>query len=98
MVLPNEVRQVKKVLEICRKNNTPIVTRGAGTGLSGGAMPLKDSVVLGLSKLTKVISINPEEQTAVVQPGVRNLAISEAADEFGLYYACLLYTSDAADE
>ena len=55
--------------------------------ISGGAMPLKDSVVLGLSKLTKVISINPEEQTAVVQPGVRNLAISEAADEFGLYYA-----------
>ena len=87
VVLPNEVNQVKKVLEICRKNNTPIVTRGAGTGLSGGAMPLKDSVVLGLSKLTKVISINPEEQTAVVQPGVRNLAISEAADEFGLYYA-----------
>ena len=87
VVLPNEVRQVKKVLEICRKNNTPIVTRGAGTGLSGGAMPLKDGVVLGLSKLTKVISINPEEQTAVVQPGVRNLAISEAADEFGLYYA-----------
>ena len=77
VVLPNEVHQVKKVLEICRKNNTPIVTRGAGTGLSGGAMPLKDSVVLGLSKLTKVISINPEEQTAVVQPGVRNLAIAK---------------------
>ena len=87
VVLPNEIRQVKKVLEICRKNNTPIVTRGAGTGLSGGALPLKDSVVLGLSKLTKVISINTEEQTAVVQPGVRNLAISEAADKFGLYYA-----------
>ena len=87
VVLPNEVHQVKKVLEICRKNNTPIVTRGAGTGLSGGALPLKDSVVLGLSKLTKVISINTEEQTAVVQPGVRNLAISEAADKFGLYYA-----------
>ena len=87
VVLPNEVSQVKKVLEICRKNKTPIVTRGAGTGLSGGAMPLKDSVVLGLSKLTKVISINQEEQTAVVEPGVRNLAISEAADEFGLYYA-----------
>ncbi len=87
VVLPNEVSQVKKVLEICRKNKTPIVTRGAGTGLSGGAMPLKDSVVLGLSKLTKVISINQEAQTAVVEPGVRNLAISEAADEFGLYYA-----------
>ena len=87
VVLPNELSQVKKVLEICRKNNTPIVTRGAGTGLSGGAMPIKDSVVLGLSKLTKVISINPQEQTAIVEPGVRNLAISEAADEYGLYYA-----------
>jgi glycolate oxidase len=85
--LPNEVGQVKKVLEICRKNKTPIVTRGAGTGLSGGAMPIKDSVVLGLSKLTKVISINPEELTAVVEPGVRNLAISEAAEEYDLYYA-----------
>ena len=87
VVLPNEVGQVKKVLEICRKNKTPIVTRGAGTGLSGGAMPIKDSVVLGLSKLTKVISINPEELTAVVEPGVRNLAISEATDEYDLYYA-----------
>jgi len=87
VVLPNEVGQVKKVLEICRKNKTPIVTRGAGTGLSGGAMPIKGSVVLGLSKLTKVISINPEELTAVVEPGVRNLAISEAADEYDLYYA-----------
>ena len=87
VVLPNELSQVKKVLEICRKNNTPIVTRGAGTGLSGGAMPIKDSVVLGLSKLTKVISINPQEQTAIVEPGVRNLAISEAADDYGLYYA-----------
>jgi len=87
VVLPNKLSQVKKVLEICRKNNTPIVTRGAGTGLSGGAMPIKDSVVLGLSKLTKVISINPQEQTAIVEPGVRNLAISEAADEYGLYYA-----------
>ena len=87
VVLPNEVGQVKKVLEICRKNKTPIVTRGAGTGLSGGAMPIKDSVVLGLSKLTKVISINPEELTAVVEPGVRNLVISEATEEYDLYYA-----------
>ena len=87
VVLPNEVGQVKKVLEICRKNKTPIVTRGAGTGLSGGAMPIKDSGVLGLSKLSKVISINPEVLTAVVEPGVRNLAISEAADEYDLYYA-----------
>jgi len=87
VVLPNNIAQIKKVLEICRKNNTPIVTRGAGTGLSGGATPLKDSVVLGLSKLTQIISIDEEKKIAVVEPGVRNLAISEAAEEFDLYYA-----------
>ncbi len=87
VVLPNNVAQIKKVLEICRKNNTPIVTRGAGTGLSGGATPLEDSVVLGLSKLTQIISIDEENKIAVVEPGVRNLAITEAVEEFGLYYA-----------
>ena len=87
VVLPNSITQIKKVLEICRKNNTPIVTRGAGTGLSGGATPLEDSVVLGLSKLTQIISIDDEKKIAVVEPGVRNLAISEAAEEFDLYYA-----------
>jgi len=87
VVLPNNITQIKKVLEICRKNNTPIVTRGAGTGLSGGATPLEGSVVLGLSKLTEIISIDKEKKIAVLEPGVRNLAISEAAEEFNLYYA-----------
>ena len=87
VVLPSHIDQIKKVLEICRKNNTPIVTRGAGTGLSGGATPLEGSVVLGLSKLTQIISIDEERKIAVVEPGVRNLAISEAAEEFDLYYA-----------
>ena len=87
VVLPNSITQIKKVLEICRKNNTPVVTRGAGTGLSGGATPLEDSVVLGLSKLTQIISIDEQRKIAVVEPGVRNLAISEAAEEFDLYYA-----------
>ncbi len=87
VVLPNNITQIKKVLEICRKNNTPIVTRGAGTGLSGGATPLESSVVLGLSKLTQIISIDEQKKIAVLEPGVRNLAISEAAEEFNLYYA-----------
>ena len=87
VVLPNSIDQIKKVLEICRKNNTPIVTRGAGTGLSGGATPLEGSVVLGLSKLTQIISIDEQKKIAVLEPGVRNLAISEAAEEFNLYYA-----------
>ena len=87
VALPSSVDQIKKVLEICKKNNTPVVTRGAGTGLSGGALPLKDSVVLGLSRLTRVLSIDSEAQTAIVEPGVRNIAISEAVEEYGLYYA-----------
>jgi glycolate oxidase len=87
VVLPNNIDQIKKVLEICRKNNTPVVSRGAGTGLSGGATPLEGSVVLGLSKLTQIISIDEEKKIAVVEPGVRNLAISEATEEFNLYYA-----------
>ena len=87
VVLPRDISQIKKVLEICRKNNTPVVTRGAGTGLSGGATPLEGCIVLGLSKLTRIISIDVENKTAIVEPGVRNLAISDAVEEFDLYYA-----------
>ena len=87
VVLPTHVEQIKQVLAICKKHNTPVVTRGAGTGLSGGALPLENSVVLGLSRLSEIISIDVEKQCAVVQPGVRNLAITEAAAPYGLYYA-----------
>jgi glycolate oxidase len=87
VVLARDISQIKKVLEICRKNNTPVVTRGAGTGLSGGATPLEGCVVLGLSKLTRIISIDVENKTAIVEPGVPNLAISDAVEEFDLYYA-----------
>ncbi|MFT6732437.1 MAG: glycolate oxidase [Polaribacter sp.] len=87
VVLPNNIEQIKKVISICKKHQTPIVTRGAGTGLSGGAVPIKNSVVLGLSKLTKIKSINLKERYAVVEPGVRNIAISEAVAKHGLYYA-----------
>ena len=87
VVLPTDISQIKKVLEICKKNNTPVVTRGAGTGLSGGATPLEGCIVLGLSKLTRIISIDVENKTAIVEPGVRNLAISDAVEEFDLYYA-----------
>jgi glycolate oxidase len=85
--LPENIDQIKQVLKICKANNTPVVTRGAGTGLAGGAMPLEQSVVLGLSKLKKIKSIDTEKRLAVVEPGVRNLAISEAVAEYGLYYA-----------
>ena len=87
VVLPDNIEQIKQVLKICKKHNTPVVTRGAGTGLAGGAMPLENSVVLGLSKLNKVKSIDANNQPAVVEPGVRNIAISEAVAKYGLYYA-----------
>jgi len=78
---------IEAILALCYDNNVPVVARGAGTGLSGGALPHKDGVLLSLAKLNKILSIDAQSQTAVVQPGVRNLAISEAVKEFGLYYA-----------
>ncbi|SFV83952.1 Glycolate dehydrogenase, subunit GlcD [hydrothermal vent metagenome] len=87
VALPENIDQIKQVLKICKANNTPVVTRGAGTGLAGGAMPLEQSVVLGLSKLKKIKSIDTDKRLAVVEPGVRNLAISEVVAEYGLYYA-----------
>ncbi|MFC4203359.1 FAD-linked oxidase C-terminal domain-containing protein [Candidimonas humi] len=87
VVLPENEQQVIAVMQACKALNIPIVARGAGTGLSGGAMPHAQGVVLGLSKLNRIIGIDPESATAVVQPGVRNLAISEAAAAHGLYYA-----------
>ena len=87
VILPTEISQIQQVLRICKSHNTPVVTRGAGTGLSGGATPLKDSVVLGMSKFNKIKSIDPKKRVAVVEPGVRNAAISEATKKYGLYYA-----------
>lgn len=87
VVLPENINQIKQVLKICSATQTPVVTRGAGTGLSGGAMPIEKSIVLGLSKLNKIKSICPQTQTAIVEAGVRNLAISEAAQQHNLYYA-----------
>ncbi len=87
VVLPENIDQLKQTLAICKRYQTPVVTRGAGTGLSGGALPLKEGVVVGLSKLTAIKSIDADKQLAVVEPGVRNIAISEAAAPFNLYYA-----------
>lgn len=87
VVLPETIEQIKQVLKICKQNNTPVVTRGAGTGLAGGAMPLAKSIVLGLSKLNKIKSVDVKNQLAILEPGVRNIAISEAVAEHGLYYA-----------
>jgi glycolate oxidase len=87
VVLPQTEQQVVAILRLCNAARVPVVARGAGTGLSGGAMPHKDGVVLSLAKFNRILGIDPLARTAVVQPGVRNLAISEAAAPHGLYYA-----------
>ncbi len=87
VAIPENIKQIKEILSICYDKNVPVVARGAGTGLSGGALPHEEGILLSLAKFNKIISIDADNHTAVVQPGVRNLAISEAAKEFGLYYA-----------
>jgi glycolate oxidase len=87
VVLPETIEQVQRVLRVCTDHRVPVVPRGAGTGLSGGALPLADGVLLVLAKFNRILSIDTDNRTARVQPGVRNLAISEAVDAYGLYYA-----------
>src|SRR5471032_1236211 len=87
VVLPDSEAQIVAVLQLCRELKVPIVPRGAGTGLSGGAMPIADGVVLSTARLNRIVRMDAYSRTAVVQPGVRNLAISEAAAPHGLYYA-----------
>ncbi len=87
VVLPETEEQVRGILLACRRENIPVVARGSGTGLSGGALPLKDGVLLSLTKFKRILSLDPVARIARVQPGVRNLAISEAAAPHGLYYA-----------
>ncbi len=87
VAIPENIKQIQAILRLCYDNNVPVVARGAGTGLSGGALPHKDGVLLSLAKLNKILSIDAESQIAVVQPGVRNLAISDAVKKLGLYYA-----------
>jgi glycolate oxidase len=87
VVLPDSEAQIVAVLGVCRELNVPIVPRGAGTGLSGGAMPIADGVVLSTARLNQIVRMDAYSRTAVVQPGVRNLAISEAAARHNLYYA-----------
>ena len=85
--LPESEAQVVDVLRICNQLGVPVVARGAGTGLSGGAMPHAQGVVLSLARFNKILKLDPLARLAVVQPGVRNLAVSEAAAPHGLYYA-----------
>ena len=87
VALPDNEAQVIAVLRACHRLHVPVVARGAGTGLSGGATPVAGGVILSLAKFMRILGINPLARTARVQPGVRNLAISEAVAPHGLYYA-----------
>lgn len=86
-VLPETLEQVQKIMRICHQYSVPVVARGAGTGLSAGATPNDCGVLLSLAKFNQILDIDTEARLARLQPGVRNLAISEAAAEYGLYYA-----------
>ena len=87
VALPETVTHVREVLRICREHDVPVVTRGAGTGLSGGARPRKDGVLLTLTKMRRIKEIDLDACTATVEPGITNLAISQAVAEHGLFYA-----------
>jgi glycolate dehydrogenase FAD-linked subunit len=87
VALPQNEDEVCRVLRACRELKLPVVARGAGTGLSGGALPHGKGVLLSLAKMKRILALDPVARIARVQPGVRNLAISEAAAPYGLYYA-----------
>ncbi|MDH4396924.1 MAG: FAD-linked oxidase C-terminal domain-containing protein [Limnobacter sp.] len=87
VVLPETEHQVIQILQLAKRLNVPVVARGAGTGLSGGAQPHPAGILLGMAKFNRIIHIDQIARKAIVQPGVRNLAISEAVAHLNLYYA-----------
>ena len=87
VVLPETTGQVSQVMRYCRDEGIKVVPRGAGTSLSGGALPLADGVLLGLARLNRILEIDYDNRAAVVQPGVTNLAITQAVEADGFYYA-----------
>src|SRR5215218_7032606 len=87
VVLPSTTDQVSHVLRYCQEHNVKVVPRGAGTSLSGGALPLEDGVLLGLGKFNRILDIDLTNRCVVVQPGVTNLGITHAVQHAGFYYA-----------
>lgn len=85
--LPETIEQIQRILAVCYEWRVAVVARGAGTGLSGGALPLARGVLLSLAKFTRILELDPKQRFARLEPGVRNLAISQAAAHHGLYYA-----------
>ena len=87
VVIPSTVEQVQGIVALCHQHDIPVVARGAGTGLSGGAMPHAEGVLLVMAKFNQILSVDDSAMTAVVQPGVTNLSISQAVANLGLFYA-----------
>ncbi len=87
VALPRTRQQVASILDICHRHHVPVIARGAGTGLAGGALPTEGALLLVLSRLDRILHIDPQAGLAVVEPGVRNLEISRAAEPHGLFYA-----------
>lgn len=86
-VLPGDADETRAILKLCFELKVPVVTRGAGTGLSAGALPHEQGVLLIMTRMNRILKVDPENHAVTVQPGVRNLAISEAVDRYGLFYA-----------
>lgn len=87
VLLPDTIEQVQAIMRLSFREKIPVVARGAGTGLSGGALPVQNGVLLGMAKFNRILEINPLQRVAMVQPGVVNINISNAASSHGLYYA-----------
>ena len=87
VVLPETVKEVSKILKYCNENKIKVVPRGAGTGLSGGSLPLQDCILLAMGKFNKVLELDFENRCVVTQPCVTNLAITQAVQDKGFYYA-----------
>src|SRR5213075_285369 len=85
--VPETEEQARAVVQVCRELGIPVVSRGAGTGISGGAIPRRDGLLLVLSKMRRVLEVDPLARAAIVEPGVRNLYVSECAESHGLFYA-----------
>ncbi|MEE9195507.1 MAG: FAD-binding protein, partial [Alphaproteobacteria bacterium] len=87
VVLPETTAQVSRILKYCHEQGIKVVPRGAGTSLSGGALPLADGVLLGMAKFNRILEVDFDNRCAVVQPGVTNLAVTQAVEHAGFYYA-----------
>jgi len=87
VVLPDSAQQVAAAVRIARRHGLPVTARGAGTGLSGGAIPCDSGVVIAVTRMNRILEVDPENRLAVVEPGVINLDISKAVASYGLYYA-----------